>query len=160
MVVLTQYRQPGKSGPVGLNIGQENAQQFFPRGFDTVELELDHLRISCRLESSFWDGQPVIHDLRLSSWLESKRSSGKLSQQPSPVAMEPRGENAFRLSIIPSEKSDRSLTQAPPDPQKIPQIVSVVPAYNRRRFDAGHEPERRRVARLKADDRSSAAANY
>ena len=101
MVVQTLDRHPGHAGVVGLHIGTVNVQQYFPHRVDQVELELDHLCIVCLLEPSFWEDRPEIHDLRLSSWLESKRSSGKLGSHAAPVAMIPSGDHAFRLLPIP-----------------------------------------------------------
>jgi len=46
MVVRTQDRRPGHSGAVGLHIGTLNAQQYFARDLQHIELELDHLRMA------------------------------------------------------------------------------------------------------------------
>jgi len=97
MVVRKQSRRQGLTG---LHVGDGNVQQFFPPDVPVVELELDHLRIACTLEPSFWNGEPEIHDDRLVSWLESKRMNGKLSATPAPLVMIPAGEHAFRLQPI------------------------------------------------------------
>ena len=100
MMVHTLDRNAGHLGAVGLYIGNVNVERYFPRDFGHIELELDHLRIVCPLEPDFWEECPEIHDLRLSSWLESKRNSGKLATQPAPVAMIPCGDKTFRLEIV------------------------------------------------------------
>jgi len=163
MVVHTQNRHLGHAGVVGLHIGEVNVRQYFPLGVETVELELDHLCIVCPLEPSFWQGQPEIHDMRLSSWLESKRSSGKLSAQSAPVALIPSGKHSFRLQLLARDESDHTLTNAQStvvNAQMPSSLAAIVPSLNRRKYDAGHSPDRRRVGRLKSDERPSAAANH
>ena len=88
----------------GLHVGDGNVQRFFPPDTPNVELELDHLLIVCALEPEFWEGQPEIHDERLNSWLESKRTNGKLAEGLAPVAMIPSGEHIFRLKPIRREE--------------------------------------------------------
>jgi len=85
------------TGGIGLNVGSADAHQYFPQDGLMIELEIDHLRIVCRLDASFWLDHPEIRDFRLSSWLDSKRSSGKLIDNPGAVAMMPAGENTYRL---------------------------------------------------------------
>jgi hypothetical protein len=163
MVVLTEQRRSGHSGVIGLNIGAANVTEHFPPGTEFIELELDHLRIVCTLPPSFWLDQPEIHDLRLSSWLEAKRNSGKLGRQPSPVAMVPCGAQKFRLQPVPP------IEVAVPRPavplaQLATHVAAVlptlVPSLDRRRYSAGHAPERRRVGRLVSDERASTPANH
>jgi hypothetical protein len=161
MVAHTKKRHPGHM--VGLHIGETNVQQYFPLGVETVELELDHLCIVCPLEPSFWQGQPEIHDMRLSSWLESKRSSGKLSAQAAPVALIPSGEHSFRLQLLAKDESDHALANSPNGvvtAQMPSSLAAIVPSLNRRKYDAGHNPDRRRVGRLKSDERPSSAASH
>jgi hypothetical protein len=162
MVVQTLDRHPGHTGLVGLHIGALNVQQYFPPHIDLVELELDHLRIVCFLEPSFWLDRPEIHDLRLSSWLESKRSSGKLAANPAPVAMIPSGERTFRLQILVNEESDHSSQQSLaniPAVAYVSQVASPLEALDRRKQDSERKPERRKVARLKSDEFPSLTAN-
>jgi hypothetical protein len=85
---------------MGLHVGRGNVQAFFPPERKTVELELDHLRIVCSLPPSFWTDRPEIDDARLSSWLASKRDSGKLANHQAPVALIPLGPHAFRLQPL------------------------------------------------------------
>jgi hypothetical protein len=158
MVVQTLDRHPGHSGVVGLHIGTLNVQQYFPRHVDQVELELDHLCIVCPLEPAFWLDRPEIHDLRLSSWLESKRNSGKLAANSAPVAMIPSGNHCFRLQLIVRDETDRVLTGSSPMAY-VSQVASPLAALDRRRHDTGRKPERRKVARLKSNDLASPAAS-
>ena len=158
MVVKTHDMHPGRSGCVGLHIGALNVQQYFPPNMQMIELELDHLRIACPLEPSFWLDRPEIHDLRLSSWLESKRNSGKLASQGAPVALIPCGEYAFRLQIIAKDESDRTLT-GPPAAAYFSPSVAPIKLLDRRTHSKTPRIERRRVGRLKVDERASAAAN-
>jgi hypothetical protein len=162
MVVQTQEQQTGQSGAVGLHIGIANAKQYFPRELESIELELDHLRIVCPLEASFWQDRPEIHDHRLSSWLESKRNSGKLGPRAAAVVMIPCGKCAFRLQMVSKEETDRMF--APPAlPDYFSPTVSPVVILDRRKRslgnDMGRKPERRKVVKLRSDDRASASAN-
>jgi hypothetical protein len=162
MVVQTQERHSGNFGAVGLHIGVANANQYFPRHLESIELELDHLRIVCPLEASFWQDRPEIHDHRLSSWLEAKRNSGKLGSQSAPVAMIPCGGFSFRLQMMKAEEAD-SMFASPAVPNYFSPTVSPAVLLDRRKHSLGHEQglrqERRRIARLKSDDRASASAN-
>jgi len=158
MVVVTKERHSGLSGAVGLHIGLDNAQQYFPRDLELVELELDHLRIVCSLPPSFWQDLPEIHDQRLSSWLESKRNSGKLATQDAPVAMIPCGEFAFRFQMLTKDETDRALT-GPPTPAYFAPVVSPIKLLDRRRHNLGRGLERRKVDKLMIHDRSSIAAH-
>jgi len=87
-------------GMTGLHVGNGNVQLLFPPDVQLVELELDHLTITCTLEPEFWEGEPEIQDERLLSWLETKQANGKLGPKPAPIAMIPAGEHAFRLMPI------------------------------------------------------------
>ncbi|WP_263356938.1 hypothetical protein [Acidicapsa ligni] len=156
MVVLTQDKRPGV---VGLHVGTENAHQFFPHGTFFVELELDHLRIVCTLDPSFWLDRPVIHDLRLSSWLDSKRTSGKLASRTAQLSLIPSGPNAFRLQPLetaPNEQISQGTTRTDIPHKTLPAISQLRPTpvvsiiTERRR--------RSRVAKLKIDDRTSTSA--
>jgi hypothetical protein len=173
MVVQTQERHPGHRGAMGLHIGALNVQEHFPRGTKMVELELDHLCIVCPLEPSFWQDAPEIHDPRLSLWLEAKRTSGKLGPQAAPVAMIPKGKSCFRLQVMSKEEVDRALIPTAAELSEtvfLPSAVlpSAVPAaalMERRNYDAGRAPERRRTRRPKllnlgGDERSSLAASH
>jgi hypothetical protein len=97
MVVKTTGERRGMTG---LHVGDGNVQRLFPPDVPVIELELDHLRIVCVLQPEFWEGEPEIHDERLISWLESKRSNGKLASMPAPMIMIPAGDHAFRLQPI------------------------------------------------------------
>jgi hypothetical protein len=162
MVVQTQERHPGHSGAVGLHIGTANAKEYFPRDLRLIELELDHLRIVCPLEASFWQDRPEIHDHRLSSWLESKRTSGKLASLTAPVAMIPCGEFSFRLQMLSKEETEQVLI-GPPAPAYFSPTVSPATLLDRRKHTLGHDmgrkPDRRKVARLRSDDFATVAAN-
>jgi hypothetical protein len=89
-----------RRGMTGLHVGDGNVQRLFPPDMPIVELELDHLHIVCNLEPEFWQGLPEIHDERLNSWLESKRSNGKLADSPAPLAMIPTGDHVIRLQPL------------------------------------------------------------
>lgn len=94
MVVKTQSK--GRE-VVGLQVGASNARRYFPRDAAVIELQLDHLEISCGLKPNFWDGEPEIRDPRLCAWLQQKNFHGKVGEMPVPLAMIPSGKNSFRL---------------------------------------------------------------
>lgn len=103
MVVKTQCKGHEVTG---LRVGSTNARRYFPKNVAAIELQLDHLRIECRLSPEFWDGRPEIHDPRLCLWLESKQFFGNPRRTPMHLAMIPLGENAFRLG--PASLDERS----------------------------------------------------
>jgi len=159
MVVQTQDRHTGHAGVVGLHIGAGNVERYFPREVEMIELELDHLRIVCPLEPSFWLDRPEIHDHRLSSWLESKRNSGKLGLHAAPVALIPCGAYSFRLQIMTKEEADFSLT-GPPATAFFSPTVSPAALLERRRHNSPVKPERRKVGKLKGNESSSPATHH
>ena len=158
MVVQTREKHHGHFGAIGLLIGEVNVREHFPRDVEMVELELDHLRIACPLEPSFWQDRPEIHDFRLSSWLESKRNSGKLAAQSAPVALIPSGKDSFRLQILSKDETDHALTTPPPAAYFTP-TIPVAALLDRRKHNTRRVPERRRVGRIKGDESPSPAAS-
>jgi hypothetical protein len=97
MVVKTQSKGRGITG---LNVGTTNVERYFPRGVNSVELQLDHLQIQCDLAPDFWQGQPEIYDPRLCAWLESKHFNANPGKAPVSLAMIPAGKNSFRLRPV------------------------------------------------------------
>jgi hypothetical protein len=167
MVVKTQHRHPGHRGAMGLHVGAENVQRYFPPDVLTIELELDHLQIACSLDPSFWQDSPEIHDTRLSCWLEAKRNSGKLGAFDAPLAMIPCGRHTFKVQVgteaLPTDNPDYA-PAGPPTAAYFAPVVAPATLLDRRRRNLasalGHKPDRRRVARLKSDDRTAPAANH
>lgn len=94
--------KPQKKGRevLGLEVGASNARRYFPKDASVIELQLDHLQISCGLGPEFWDGQAEIRDPRLCAWLELKNFHGKVGESPKPLAMIPSGKNSFRLQPL------------------------------------------------------------
>ena len=80
---------------IGILVGEDNVQRFFPRHVKEIELQLDHLRIECGLGPNFWKDKPEISDPRLGLWLESKVNDGNGRRVPTPLAMIPSGGNSF-----------------------------------------------------------------
>ena len=97
MVVMTQSKGRGITG---LNVGTSNAQRYFPKGISSIELQLDHLQIECKLGPDFWQGRPEIYDPRLCAWLEAKQFHAKPGRAPVPLALVPSGNNAYRLRPV------------------------------------------------------------
>lgn len=97
MVVRTQSRG---CEIIGLEVGAQNVQRYFPKETAIIELELDHLHIQCKLSPAFWLDQPEIQDPRLSAWLESKNLRSRPTRDSIPIAMIPSGNNSFRLQPV------------------------------------------------------------
>ncbi|HUX44941.1 MAG TPA: hypothetical protein VMV57_09340 [Terracidiphilus sp.] len=97
MVVTAQTK--GR-GVIGLHIGTNNAQRFFPKSASVIELHLDHLDIQCDLSPEFWNGNPEICDPRLCAWLDAKHQQKRPGQEQIALALIPAGKNAFRLSAV------------------------------------------------------------
>lgn len=104
MVVKTQRQ--GRE-VVGLQVGTTNARRYFPRDSAVIELQLDHLQISCGLKPDFWEGQAEIRDPRLCAWLAQKNFNGKVGEMPAPLAMIPSGKNSFRLQPMSARAQQR-----------------------------------------------------
>jgi hypothetical protein len=92
MVVTSQCRG---HRVVGILVGENDVQRFFPKHVTEIELQLDHLRIECGLGPHFWNGKPEISDPRLGLWLESKDRNGDRRRAPTPLALIPSGRNSF-----------------------------------------------------------------
>ena len=85
----------------GIRIGVSDARRFFPGGLNSVDLELDHLRIRCGVRPNARPDQVEISDPRLSAWLEEKVYWRKLPDTPVSVELVKCG-NSYRLQLIPS----------------------------------------------------------
>jgi len=81
----------------GLFVGTNNVHRYFPRRVESIDLQIDHLRIRCGLGPQFWDGEPEIHDRRLCAWLELKQWNSPGTRTSMPLSMTPSGENSFIL---------------------------------------------------------------
>ncbi len=101
--VLVKAQYKGHS-VTALCVGRTNARRYFARSAQTIEFELDHLRIACGLPPEFWDGEAEIRDLRLCAWLESKHHPHRPSHSHVTLAMTPSGQNLFKLIPV-SQKS-------------------------------------------------------
>ena len=97
MVVEAQSKGPGISG---LYVGVVNVRRYFPRIVPAIELQLDHLRIECRLKPDFWQGRPEIYDSRLCAWLETRLMNKDRHRATVRLTMIPEGKNSFRLETI------------------------------------------------------------
>lgn len=161
MVVKTQNGLAAPPRTLGLHVGIRNARQYFPRTFNAVELHLDHLVIVCTLPAAFWDGKPEIFDERLSSWLHSKRDSGKLGAHPSPITLIPNGEGSFRILLMREDRKDplrigptAQVTKVEVlGPVEVPRLAPVEP-----KTPAAMPLQP--VATLKGHDHPALAANY
>jgi hypothetical protein len=93
---MTVWMQNKGRSITGLRVGTSNVHRYFHSGLDAVDLELDHLRIRCKLQASFWSDRPEISDPRLCAWLQNKYE--KLSGGPLSLEMVRAGDS-YRLSL-------------------------------------------------------------
>lgn len=92
---------------IGILVGENNVQRFFPKNVKEIELQLDHLRIECGLGPNFWNGKPEISDPRLGLWLESKDRNGNGRRAPIPLALIPSGRNSFIVGPAPLDSAQQ-----------------------------------------------------
>lgn len=90
----------------GIRMRLSDVRRHFPSDLKAVDLELDHLRIRCDLDASFWLDRPQISDPRLCVWLEEKLFWCKISTQP--VLQMVRAGDSYRLQL----DSERGLNEA------------------------------------------------
>jgi len=163
VVVKTHTDLAATPRTLGLHVGAHNARQYFPKHTNAVELHLDHLVIVCTLSPAFWNGKPEIYDERLSSWLYSKRDSGKLNPHASTITLIPNGESSFRILLMREDRKDplrmgpsAQLTKVEVEvmgPVEVPKRALVEENFPLRRPPLS-------VATLNAHDHSALAANY
>jgi hypothetical protein len=82
-----------------LRVGRSNVRRFFPRKISSIEFELDHLRIECKLTCDFWNHASEIRDRRLCLWLRFKISRVISPDTPALLAMIPTGKNRYKLEL-------------------------------------------------------------
>jgi hypothetical protein len=161
VVVKTQKDLAGAPRILGLHVGTRNARQYFPKHSNAVELHLDHLVIVCTLSPAFWDGKPEIYDERLSSWLHSKRDSGKLSSQPSTITLIPNGEGSFRILLMREDRKDPLRLGPSVQVTKVEVLGPVeVPKQPVSESAASISLSLQPVVTLKGHDHPALAANY
>ncbi len=101
--MLVKTQRDG-SEHTGLHIGAVNAQRYFRKGTQAIDLILDHLEIQCRLSPDFWQGRPEIHDPRLSEWLEFKAGRGGAARAEMELIMVRSGIDSFVLKAKSQKK--------------------------------------------------------
>ena len=124
--MLVQTQSKGR-GMVGVLVGDSNVRRYFSREFDHVDLQLDHLQISCRLNERFFDGEASIFDPRLCAWLESKNCNRPGCHNPTPLTMIPDGPNRFRLLAVKSAQTVKFAQTLKPV-QSLQTVSDLVPA--------------------------------
>lgn len=96
--MVVQIQRNGRS-VTGLHIGSGNVRRYFPRSRESVDLELGHLLIRCKLKPDFWHDEPRISDPRLSAWLEAKEPDGKTQRGRMHMSLVPLTGMSFRLEF-------------------------------------------------------------
>ena len=96
--MVVQIQRNGRS-VTGLHIGSRNVRRYFPKSQQSVDLELGHLLIRCRLQPDFWLNEPQISDPRLSAWLEAKEPEGKTRGGRMQMLLVPVKGESFRLEF-------------------------------------------------------------
>jgi hypothetical protein len=108
--MVVQIQRNGRS-VTGLHIGSGNVRRYFPKSRESVDLELGHLLIRCKLQPDFWSNEPRISDPRLSAWLEAREPNGKTRRGRTHMSLVPVAGMSFRLEF----------TDAQPAAEPIPQ---------------------------------------
>jgi len=94
--MVVQIQRNGRS-VTGLHIGSGNVRRYFPKGRFSVDLQIGHLMICCRLLPTFWRGEPRIADPRLSAWLEAKEADARSRPGRTQMSLIPAEDESFRL---------------------------------------------------------------
>jgi hypothetical protein len=96
--MVVQIQRKGRT-VTGLHIGLRNVQRYFPKGRQSVDLELGHLLIRCKLQPAFWRDEPSISDPRLNLWLASREADDKVRQERTQMSLVPMEGESFRLEF-------------------------------------------------------------
>jgi hypothetical protein len=106
--MVVQIQRSGRS-VTGLHIGSGNVRRYFPKSQQSVDLELGHLLIRCKLPPDFWRDVPQISDPRLSAWLEAKQPEGKTRGGRLQMSLVPAAGETFRLEFNEMQAADESI---------------------------------------------------
>lgn len=101
--MVVQIQRSGRS-VTGLHIGSGNVRRYFPKGRQSVDLDLGHLLICCQLPPDFWLNEPSISDPRLSLWLEAREPEGKTRRMQ--MSLVPVEGESFRLEFTDTQTAD------------------------------------------------------
>lgn len=101
MIVTMQIK--GRS-IIGISFSLSDARDCFPTGTRAIDLELDHLRIRCDLNESFWRGRPEISDPRLCGWLQTKFFGKNLSSLPLSLELSKK-DDCYQLHFLPAQQN-------------------------------------------------------
>jgi len=107
--MVVQIQRNGRS-VTGLHIGSRNVRRYFPKIQQSVDLELGHLLIRCKLQPDFWLNEPQISDPRLSAWLEAKEPEGKTRCGRLQMSLVPVNGKSFRLDFAEMQASVEPIT--------------------------------------------------
>ena len=105
--MVVQIQRKGRS-ITGLNIGSGNVRRYFPKSQSSVDLQLGHLLIRCKLRADFWGEEPSISDPRLSLWLEAKSTDEKAQQARTEMSLVPAEDKSFRLEFKEKARTEAS----------------------------------------------------
>jgi len=103
--MVVQIQRNGRS-VTGLHIGSGNVRRYFPRGRQSVDLQLGHLMIRCRLQPAFWRDEPSISDPRLILWLESREPEDKRRRGRTQMSLVPAEDESFRLEFADAQQAE------------------------------------------------------
>jgi hypothetical protein len=106
--MVVQIQRSGRS-VTGLHIGSGNVRRYFPKSQQSVDLEIGHLLIRCKLQPDFWLNQPQISDPRLSAWLEAKEPEGKTHVGRLQMSLVPVKGKSFRLEFTDTQAADEPI---------------------------------------------------
>ncbi|MGP8251706.1 MAG: hypothetical protein ACLQHF_06700 [Terracidiphilus sp.] len=102
--MVVQIQRNGRS-VTGLRIGSGNVRRYFPKSRQSIDLELGHLLIRCKLQPDFWRNEPQISDPRLSAWLESKENGARGRHGRTQMSLIPARGESYRLEFADAQSS-------------------------------------------------------
>jgi hypothetical protein len=100
--MVVQIQRNGRN-VTGLHIGSGNVRRYFPKSQLSIDLELGHLLICCKLRPDFWHNEPSISDPRLNLWLEAKEPEDNARQARTQMSLVRLNGESFRLEFESSQ---------------------------------------------------------
>jgi hypothetical protein len=96
--MVVRIQRKGRS-VTGLHIGSGNVRQYFPKSRQSIDLQIGHLMIRCKLQPAFWRDEPSISDPRLSLWLEARDPESQTRHAQTQMSLVPAEGESFRLEF-------------------------------------------------------------
>jgi hypothetical protein len=96
---VTGWKSSRVGGTLGLRVGKENAQRFFPRNWHSVGVELDGQRVIVPITNTFWTSCPELRSPFIRDFLEEHGLAHWRKGRPPKLRLLPRPGNTFVVSL-------------------------------------------------------------